>query len=63
MYALFMWSRYYPNGGSRDLIDTFSSPEQALEYARENGTSGCYDRYEVMDSSFTTIYSGTCDEL
>lgn len=45
MYALFMWSRYYPSGGSGDLVDTFSSAEQALEYARENGVSDCYDRY------------------
>lgn len=63
MYALFMWSRYYPSGGSSDLVNTFSSAEQALEYAKENGVSDCYNRYEVMDSRFTSIYSGACNEL
>lgn len=61
MYALFMWSRYYPGGGSRDLVDTYNSPNEAMVAASERKHD--FDRYEVMDSSFTTIYSGACEDL
>lgn len=61
MYALFIWSRYYPNGGSGDLIGTYGSPEEALQAAKQN--SEFNDKYEIMDSSFTTIYSGVCNDL
>lgn len=62
MYALFMWSRYYPNGGSGDLIGTYSSLEGgALQAAKEN--SEFNDKYEVMDSSFNTVAKGVCNDL
>ena len=61
MYALFMWSRYYPRGGTNDLIGTYSSPNEALEAAA--GHRDYNDRYEIVDSSFSTIYSGDTNEL
>lgn len=35
MYGLFMWSRYYPCGGTGDFVDCYGSIEEAIEAARE----------------------------
>ena len=63
MYALFMWSTYYPCGGTADLIDSFSTVEGALDYARENYQDQGYDKYEVMDGSFFSVSRGYCNGL
>lgn len=61
MYGLFMWSRYYPNGGTGDFIGIFGTVEGAIEAARERKDFN--DRYEVMSSFFNSMASGYTNEL
>lgn len=61
MYGLFMWSRYYPSGGTGDFVDCYGSIEEAIEAARERKDFN--DKYEVISSSFCSVTSGYTNEL
>ena len=60
MYGLFMWSRYYSNGGTGDYVGCFGT-KAAIEAAREHKDFN--DRYEVMSSFFNSMASGYTNEL
>ena len=61
MYGLFMWSRYYPSGGTGDFVDCYNSIEAAIEAARERKDFN--DKYEVVSSSFFSVERGYTDDL
>lgn len=61
MYGLFMWSQYYPSGGTGDFVGCYSSVEEAIKAARERKDFN--DKYEVISSSFCSITSGYINEL
>lgn len=61
MYGLFMWSRYYPCGGTGDFVGCYGSIEEAIEAARERKDFN--DKYEVISSSFCSITSGYTNDL
>ncbi|QEG12884.1 hypothetical protein POTTS_275 [Klebsiella phage vB_KpnM_Potts1] len=61
MYGLFMWSRYYPSGGTGDFVGCYSSVEEAIKEARDRKDFN--DKYEVVSSSFCSVTSGYTNEL
>lgn len=61
MFGLFMYSRYYPRGGTNDLIGTYYSIDEALAAARES--RDCHDHYEIVNSRFETEAWGSTNEL
>lgn len=58
MFALFMFSGYYPLGGTNDMKGVFDSIEEALEVARIN--KDYHDYYEIINNRFETVeHNGT----
>lgn len=65
-YWLFAGEHYYPGGGFYDLVDSYSSVEEAVveaqliaEYVGTTYTHKKYDWYHIYDSQEKTLIPGT----
>lgn len=59
MCHLFLFDHYYPCGGMNDHAGEFSSPEEALDYAKKSES----DYYQVVTSNFSVYTSGRVEDL
>lgn len=57
MYALLTWSQYYPGGGSDQIRGVYSTEAECFE-----ALQGTYEDYfEILNSNFETVASGSTD--